>query len=88
MSFFDKIFDSIAWIKIFISPFLVGAISGTLLWMAGEDMMFKLASVACFSLGTVLGVFFAEKIRKKTGTQEFDARIYRTPETEKEKYSK
>ena len=85
MSFFDKIFDSIAWIKIFISPFLVGAIAGTLVWMAGEDMMFKLASVACFSLGTVLGVFFAEKARKKYGTQEFMSKIYSKPEPEKDR---
>ncbi len=84
MSFFDKIFDSISWIKIFISPFLVGAIAGTLLWMAGNGLLFKLASVACFALGTALGIFFAEKVRKKTGTQEFVSRIYRTPETEKE----
>lgn len=89
MRFFDKIVDIVAWIKIFISPTLVGLIIGTYLWLSNEnnDLM-QMAALGVVALGIAGGIIWAERVRKKQGTQEFVSTIYRTPELEKEEDSK
>jgi len=88
LSFFDKIFDIIAWIKIFLSPFIIGLVLASVIWFSNDSNLIKMASLGVAGLGIILGIIFAEKIRKKTGTQEFVSRIYRTPELEKNQESK
>lgn len=89
MSLFDKIVDGVAWIKIFISPYLVGLIIGAYLWLSNEnnDLM-QIVALGVVALGIAGGIIWAERVRKKQGTQEFVSTIYRTPELEKEEDSK
>lgn len=85
MSFFNKIFDLIAWIKIFLSPFIIGLVIGAYLWLSNENnYLMQLLSLGVIAIGIAGGIALAERARKKHGTQEFMATIYRTPELDKE----
>ncbi len=74
MNLIDKIFDAIAWIKIFISPFIVGFLCSFFLWIYSESYLFKILAISVFLLECITGIYFAEKVRKKGGTQEFISR--------------
>lgn len=85
MSIFDKIFDLIAWIKIFLSPFIIGLVIGAYLWLSNENnYLMQLLSLGVIAIGIAGGIALAERARKKQGTQEFMSTIYRTPELDKE----
>lgn len=78
-----------AWIKIFISPTLVGLIIGAYLWLSNENnYLMQIAALGVVALGIAGGIIWAERVSKKQGTQEFVSTIYRTPELEKEQDSK
>ena len=87
MTFFDKIFDAVAWMKIFISPFLAGLIIGLVLWFYSDGILFKVMAVSISIIGFAAGIYFAEKVRKKIGTQEFISTLNATPELDKKKES-
>lgn len=76
----NKAFDKIAWIKIFLSPFCVGLIACAVLWFSNESFLIKSGAVGLLISGIVLGILFAEKARKKYGTQEFMSKIYHKKE--------
>lgn len=80
MNFFDKIIEIIAWIKILISPLLFGIVIGLVIWFNFENIVFKFIAILISCLGLFIGIYFAEKIRKKSGTQEFLSTIYSSPD--------
>ncbi|MBN8693365.1 MAG: barstar family protein [Bacteroidetes bacterium] len=80
----DDVFEVINWLKIFASPVIIGVIISTLIWFNSESIYVRLMSVLILVLSIVIGIYFAESIRRTEGTQEFMATIYRTPELDKE----
>lgn len=67
MSIFDKIFDLIAWIKIFLSPFIIGLVIGAYLWLSNENnYLMQLLSLGVIAIGIAGGIALAERARKKT----------------------
>ena len=85
----DKILEAIPeianWIKIFISPTLIGAIIGFIvsLWLGGNTGI--IVGAIIFIIGLVLGIIFAEWARKKEGTNNFMTRLMSTTSRNKKK---
>jgi membrane protein YdbS with pleckstrin-like domain len=88
MNKFDKIIELINWIKIFLSPFIISVVAAILLFLSSENYWLQVLSVIIIILGIILGVYFAEKIRKKQGTERFMAKIYESPDLDNLKSDK
>lgn len=55
------------WLRIFISPFLIGLILSVIVFFALENPFNLYTSAAMLILGLVFGILYAEKVRRKRG---------------------
>ena len=83
MSFFEKIFDGVAWLKIFLSPFIAGLIIGLFLWFYYETITFRILAVLIGISGLIAGIYLAERVRRKIGAQKFISKLSETPDLER-----
>lgn len=75
-STFMKTIDSLNWIKIVLSPTLLFGIIGFVIMLALEDHpVAPYVLVFCILTGIVLGIFWANRIRKKHGTTHYISRV-------------
>jgi hypothetical protein len=72
----NRLLELIYWIKIFLSPFLILVAIGWVVYV--YDQNFLWISVLLGITGTILGVFWAERVRRRTGTAQYMAKIYHT----------
>jgi hypothetical protein len=72
MNFFDGLMEVVYWIQIFISPVLVSAIIAAIVYFNNTNNY--LSAIGILVLGVILGVFFAERVRRKSGTATFMGR--------------
>ncbi|WP_447636183.1 hypothetical protein [Flavobacterium microcysteis] len=70
----NKLFEIIYWVKIFLSPFIIFLFIALAIYFSNEELLW--ISVLLSIIGLVLGIVYAEKIRKKHGTTQYMGRIY------------
>lgn len=76
----NTLFEIIYWIRIFLSPnFIAGLIIGILSSVWGFSYKYGIL----FIPSVVIGVFLAERARKKYGTTNYIAKTMNTPDIEK-----
>lgn len=80
MNFFEKVLELINWIKIFLSPFVISLIIGGLIFLSSNNIWIQSLSLLIVVLGIITGIYLAEKIRKKHGTERFMAKINESPD--------
>lgn len=80
MNIFDKLLEFIAWLRIFISPLLFGLFIGGIIWLNSETLLLKIIALLILLISVIVGIYFAEKVRKKTGTQAFISIINSSPD--------
>lgn len=80
MPFLEKITDAIGWIKIFLSPFLLGLVIGGAMFFISDNIFVRIGGLAVFMLGIFSGVYLAEAARNAGGTQETLAKLNNTPD--------
>lgn len=68
----------LSWIQIFLSPFLIGVILGGLTYFYFNDSIGEVGGVLILAIGFFTGIWFAEKARKKYGTNEFMTKVSST----------
>jgi|GEM_PF-2111280 len=66
--------SAVYWIKIFLSPFLIGLIAAVAAVLVLRSAVGVVAGVLAIILGAVFGYRMAENARKTTGTVAFSAR--------------
>lgn len=72
----NKLFENIYWFKIFLSPFLFFNVIGIAFFLNNKH--FLLLWVLLGSIGLILGLLWAEKIRRNKGTTKYLGDIYNT----------
>ncbi|MES2478520.1 MAG: hypothetical protein V4561_05510 [Bacteroidota bacterium] len=78
------VIELINWLRIAISPTLIGALIGGLIYLKmGEDGF--LLSIFTTVIGGIIGMLWATKIWKKQGTTNFISRIDASPELDNKK---
>jgi hypothetical protein len=70
----NKLFELIFWLKIFLSPFVLLNVIGFIIYLSDDNLWW--VWVALGVLGSVLGIYWAEHVRKKHGTTEFMAQVF------------
>lgn len=68
--------EAIFWLAIFLSPVIIIGSVAAIVFL--ND--FKIAGVAIGFFAVALGIFFAERVRKKYGCSTFIGRLLGTPE--------
>ncbi|MFN0177121.1 MAG: hypothetical protein ACKVU0_20940 [Saprospiraceae bacterium] len=67
MSLFDRIVNVYFWIKFFLSPFVIGLLLAAFLWFKYDNLYCRIGSMVCLSAGIIVGIRFAENMRKNYG---------------------
>lgn len=75
--------EILGWLKIVISPTLIGALIGGLLYLYYKNETGVYLGVSIAVLGLVVGVIWATNIWKKQGTMNFLSRTNASPELNK-----
>lgn len=74
--------ELINWLRIAISPLLIGVLIGGLVYLKMGDDGF-VPGLLITAIGGIVGVIWATKIWKKQGTTNFISRIDASPELDK-----
>ena len=81
MNFFDLVTEIIGWIRIMLSPTLIGLILGIIVYVEIKNTIGIILGVALSATGVAVGIIWATRIfRSKKGTVHFISRIQSTPE--------
>jgi F0F1-type ATP synthase assembly protein I len=72
--------ETIGWIQLFLSPFLLSIILAFLVHHNVKSTTGLFLSIGILIIGFILGIYMATKIWKKTGTISFLSRISETPD--------
>lgn len=78
--FLEILFEIIGWIRIVISPLLIGCITGFVIYYNKPDATGTTLAIGIASLGLLLGVIWATKIWRKHGTMAFLSRVDASPD--------
>lgn len=79
-NFFELITESIGWLQIVASPFLIGIIIGALIYFPNPSSITLILGIIVAILGLFLGIMWANKEWKGKGTIWFMSRVMATPE--------
>ena len=82
-SLFDLFTELVGWFQIFASPFLVGLIIGSIIYLPKPNTLRFIIAILITILGLVTGIVWATTVWKKRGTVHFMSKITATPELDK-----
>lgn len=79
--FLETVFEIVGWVRIAISPLLIGAGIGAIIYYRNPTETTLAAGIAVGVVGLFIGILWANKVwRSKKGTINFISRISSTPE--------
>lgn len=80
---FEKTFEIIGWLLIFISPTLIGGLAGFFIYYSNPGTLQLFIAISIGISGLTTGIIWAMKVfRSKKGTLWFLSRTMSTPESE------
>ncbi len=82
----EFMFEFIGWLLILASPFFAGLIIGAIIYFPNPDETKLIISILVASLGLIIGIIWATRIWRRTGTIRFLSRIMETPDLDKMKW--
>lgn len=85
---FEIITEIVGWLQIFLSPVLIGSALGFAIYYYIPNDLGFLVAILIFVLGIIIGVFWATKLFKTSGTIHFISRIAATEVLENKPDSK
>ncbi len=80
---FEKTVESIGWIQIFLSPFIIGLILSAIIYFSNPNNLTFIIAIGILAVGFVIGIKLATKIKKNEGTINFLSKTTSTPELDK-----
>ncbi|MBW8362495.1 MAG: hypothetical protein K0M56_09960 [Kaistella sp.] len=81
---FEKTTETVGWIQIFLSPFLIGLIISAVIYFAYPGIWTMIAACAVLALSVVLGAKMASKAAREHGTMNYISRTDATPELDEQ----
>lgn len=80
---FELIIELFGWIRIVLSPTLIGFGIGAIVYYNKHDNVGLTIGITLAFSGLVIGIIWATRIWKKQGTQQFLSRVDATPDLDK-----
>lgn len=78
--FFEILIEIISWMKIVLSPTLIGAFIGFIVFYNMPNFEGRMIGFSLAGIGLLIGIIWACKIWKTTGTTHFIARVDASPD--------
>jgi hypothetical protein len=78
--FLEILFEIIGWIRIVISPVVIGGVTGYVIYYNNPDAVGIALGIGVASLGLLIGVIWATKVWRKHGTMAFLSRVDASPD--------
>lgn len=79
----EQIFETTGWLRIMMSPLLLGIIIGVLVYLSEPNALRLVIGSTIALIGLIIGIIWANRVKKKQSTISFLARIMANPELEK-----
>jgi len=83
-SLIEILIESISWIQIMISPFLIGLIIGAIIYLSNPVKRNFIIALLIAILGLSIGIIWATKVTKRRGATNFMSGTMATPELDKQ----
>ncbi len=80
---FELITEIIGWIQIVLSPTLIGMLFGIIVYGTFQNQTGEIIGLALVAIGFIIGIIWATKKFKTTGTINFLSKISSTPDLDK-----
>ena len=80
MKTFETISEVFGWLKIAISPALIGIILGCVIYFNVKGRVGMALGISVALIGIIIGIVWATSVWKKRGTIQFLSRTMATPE--------
>jgi disulfide bond formation protein DsbB len=80
---FGTLFEIVGWIQIVLSPTLIGIGIGFAVYYNFPNLIGMIIGISLAIIGTILGIIWATKKYKTTGTMDFLSRVSSTPDLDK-----
>lgn len=78
------IIESIFWVQFFITPVGIGGLIALLIYISNEKLLWL--SIVIVAICVILGVWYAERVRRRHGASRYAARIRATPDIWPDEY--
>ena len=75
---FSILIETIFWLQFFITPVGLGALIGIFIYIGNKRLLWL--SIIIMSISVVIGVLYAERVRRKHGASRYASRILSTPD--------
>lgn len=72
--------ETIGWLRIALSPFLIALLIGAIIYFNLHNTLGIVLGIGIAGIGLIIGIVWATRIWKKQGTNVFLSRIIATPE--------
>lgn len=82
---FYFILEIVGWIQIMLSPTLLGCLIGTIIYYNFQTNTGLIIAISIVFVGFIIGILFATKKMKTTGTISFLSKISATPDIDEKK---
>ncbi len=79
----EQIFEATGWLRIMMSPLLLGIIIGVLVYLSEPNALRLVIGSTIALIGLIIGIIWANRVKKKQSTISFLARIMANTELEK-----
>lgn len=81
LSFF---IESVFWIQLFFAPVGIGGLIALFIYIGNQKLLWLSITIATASI--VIGIVYAERVRKKYGTSRYASKIIGTPDIWPDEY--
>ena len=78
--FFKYGIEILNWLRIVASPTIIGGVIGAIIYLAYPNPVMLVIGIVVAANGLVVGIIWATKVWKKTGTTNFLSRVIASPE--------
>lgn len=78
------IIESIFWLQIFFAPVGIGGLIALFIYIGNQKLLWLSITIAAASI--VIGVIYAERVRRKHGTSRYASKIIGTPDIWPDEY--
>ena len=76
----ENIIEIAGWIRIFLSPTLIGAFVGVITFSTNQNIYGLIIAIVIFIAGIVIGIKWATNVWRKLSTEEYLSRVSATPD--------
>ena len=81
---FSILIETVFWIQFFITPLGIGGLIAVFIYISNQKLLWL--SIAITVISAILGVVYAERVRRKKGTSRYASRIIGTPDIWPDEY--